>query len=279
MGRLPCCDKSNVKRGLWTAEEDAKVRAYVSENWPGNWTSVPKNAGLRRCGKSCRLRYTNYLRPDFKHDNFTSQEEELIISLHAAIGSRTHKDVKNHWNTKLRKKLCGMGIDPVTHRPCQMYEALVNTSEAECSNTINGEVSREKENEFFNDHIVLATNQVEGTHPQDSVEVTSQILAVTPLINGDEWRTIEKKKKTKKHVQRSPGKIDDPTLAMMKKVFSLARKKVKHLDGYIKEIWDERMGQTFACIHCGTFFREFDKAQKHVSKDHSALAKQFSKGK
>ncbi|KAF9607373.1 hypothetical protein IFM89_034139 [Coptis chinensis] len=87
MGRLPCCDKSNVKRGLWTAEEDAKILAYVSENGLGYWTSVPKKAGLRRSGKSCRLRYTNYLRPDLKHDNFTPQEE-LIINLHASIGSR-----------------------------------------------------------------------------------------------------------------------------------------------------------------------------------------------
>ena len=46
------------------------------------------HAGLKRCGKSCRLRWTNYLRPDLKHDNFTPQEEDLIIKLHAAIGSR-----------------------------------------------------------------------------------------------------------------------------------------------------------------------------------------------
>ena len=46
------------------------------------------NAGLNRCGKSCRLRWTNYLRPDLKHDSFTPQEEDLIVNLHKAIGSR-----------------------------------------------------------------------------------------------------------------------------------------------------------------------------------------------
>ncbi|KAL2335574.1 hypothetical protein Fmac_016787 [Flemingia macrophylla] len=128
MGRPPCCDKSNVKRGLWTPEEDAKILAYVSNHGTGNWTLVPKKAGLNRCGKSCRLRWTNYLRPDLKHDSFTPQEEELIINLHGAIGSRwsliakrlpgrTDNDVKNYWNTKLRKKLMKMGIDPVTHKP------------------------------------------------------------------------------------------------------------------------------------------------------------------
>ncbi|KAJ7970928.1 MYB transcription factor [Quillaja saponaria] len=128
MGRPPCCDKLNVKRGLWTAEEDAKIVAYVSNHGIGNWTLVPKKAGLNRCGKSCRLRWTNYLRPDLKHDSFTTQEEEHIINLHKAIGSRwsliakelpgrTDNDVKNYWNTKLRKKLVKMGIDPVTHKP------------------------------------------------------------------------------------------------------------------------------------------------------------------
>ncbi|XP_057825217.1 transcription factor MYB35 isoform X2 [Cryptomeria japonica] len=128
MGRTPCCDKNNVKKGPWTAEEDAKLLAYITINGTGNWTSIPNKAGLRRCGKSCRLRWTNYLRPDLKHESFTSEEEQLILNLHAAIGSRwsliaaqlpgrTDNDVKNHWNTRLRKKLCEMGIDPVTHRP------------------------------------------------------------------------------------------------------------------------------------------------------------------
>ncbi|KAK9741978.1 hypothetical protein RND81_03G140900 [Saponaria officinalis] len=128
MGRPPCCDKANVKRGLWTAEEDAKILAYVSTHGTGNWTQVPKKAGLNRCGKSCRLRWTNYLRPDLKHEEFTEHEEQLIIQYHAAIGSRwsliakqlpgrTDNDVKNYWNTKLKKKLSKLGIDPVTHKP------------------------------------------------------------------------------------------------------------------------------------------------------------------
>ncbi|KAK7304576.1 hypothetical protein VNO77_42458 [Canavalia gladiata] len=86
------------------------------------------NIGLKRCGKSCRIRWTNYPRSDLKQDNFTTQEEDLIIKLHAAIGSRwsiiaqqlpgrTDNDVKNYWNTKLKKKLSQMGIDPVTHKP------------------------------------------------------------------------------------------------------------------------------------------------------------------
>ncbi|WCJ27189.1 MYB-like transcription factor 4 [Euphorbia peplus] len=121
--RPPCCGKLNVKKEeVWTPEEDAKVVANVSKHGTRNWIDLPKKAGPKKCGKSCRLR------PDLKHANFTAHEEELIIRLHSAIGSRwsvialrlpgrTDKDVKNCWNTKLKKKLVERGIDPWTHRP------------------------------------------------------------------------------------------------------------------------------------------------------------------
>ncbi|RZC93203.1 hypothetical protein C5167_029179 [Papaver somniferum] len=161
MGRPPCCDKTNVKRGLWTAEEDAKILAYVSRHGTGNWTAVPKKAGLKRCGKSCRLRWTNYLRPDLKHDTFTPQEEELIIRLHATIGSRwslianqlpgrTDNDVKNFWNTKLRKKLQEMGIDPVTHKPIsQIIIDYGNISGLPNKTTRFGSLNRDLRNAFM----------------------------------------------------------------------------------------------------------------------------------
>ncbi|KAH9547748.1 hypothetical protein CY35_11G051500 [Sphagnum magellanicum] len=128
MGRAPCCEKDNVKRGPWTPEEDAKLLACIAQHGTGSWRTLPKKAGLQRCGKSCRLRWTNYLRPDLKHGRFTDHEENLIVNLHAALGSRwsliaaqlpgrTDNDVKNYWNTRLKKKLCEMGIDPITHKP------------------------------------------------------------------------------------------------------------------------------------------------------------------
>ncbi|GAU21034.1 hypothetical protein TSUD_132460 [Trifolium subterraneum] len=128
MVRSSSCEKNSVvKSSVWIADEDAKTPTFVSEHGSGNWTSVPKKTGVKRCGKSCRLRLSSYV-PDLKHDNFTSEEEDLIVKLHAAIGSRwsiiaqqlpgrTDNDVKNNWNTKLKKKLSQMGIDPVTHKP------------------------------------------------------------------------------------------------------------------------------------------------------------------
>jgi transcription factor MYB, plant len=44
--------------------------------------------GLLRCGKSCRLRWINYLRPDLKRGNFTAEEEETIIKLHGLLGNK-----------------------------------------------------------------------------------------------------------------------------------------------------------------------------------------------
>ncbi|XP_008780601.1 myb-related protein 306-like [Phoenix dactylifera] len=116
MGRPPCCDKVGVKKGPWTPEEDIILVSYIQEHGPGNWRAVPTNTGLMRCSKSCRLRWTNYLRPGIKRGNFTDQEEKLIIHLQALLGNRwaaiasylperTDNDIKNYWNTHLKKKL------------------------------------------------------------------------------------------------------------------------------------------------------------------------------
>lgn len=128
MGRAPCCDKNGLKKGPWTPEEDQKLIDYIQKYGYGNWRTLPKNAGLQRCGKSCRLRWTNYLRPDIKRGRFSFEEEETIIQLHSILGNkwsaiaarlpgRTDNEIKNYWNTHIRKRLLRMGIDPVTHSP------------------------------------------------------------------------------------------------------------------------------------------------------------------
>ncbi|XP_058728701.1 transcription factor MYB36-like [Vicia villosa] len=116
MGRTPCCDKEQVKRGPWSPDEDAKLKSYIEiHGTVENWISLPKKADLKRCGKSCRLRWLNYLRPNIKHGGFTEEEDTIICTLYSQIGSRwsviasklhgrTDNDVKNYWNTKLKKK-------------------------------------------------------------------------------------------------------------------------------------------------------------------------------
>ncbi|EYU28783.1 hypothetical protein MIMGU_mgv1a021817mg, partial [Erythranthe guttata] len=170
MGRSPCCDKVGMKKGVWTPEEDNKLFTYMQQHGHGNWRDLPLKAGLQRCGKSCRLRWINYLRPDIKRGKFSFQEEQTIIQLHALLGNRylsfiytkkqipssklslvtfivfhmwhatrdrssqldvhdgqgyiaqhlpkrTDNEIKNYWNTNLKKRLAKMGIDPTTHKP------------------------------------------------------------------------------------------------------------------------------------------------------------------
>ncbi|XP_047326538.1 transcription factor RAX3-like [Impatiens glandulifera] len=119
MGRAPCCDKANVKKGPWSPEEDARLKSYIEQNGTGgNWIALPQKIGLKRCGKSCRLRWLNYLRPNIKHGGFSEEEDNIICSLYISIGSRwsiiaaqlpgrTDNDIKNYWNTRLKKKLLG----------------------------------------------------------------------------------------------------------------------------------------------------------------------------
>ncbi|CAM0945529.1 unnamed protein product [Alopecurus aequalis] len=139
MGRSPCCEKeAGLKKGPWTPEEDQKLLAHIEQHGHGCWRSLPAKAGLRRCGKSCRLRWTNYLRPDIKRGKFTLQEEQSIIQLHALLGNRwsaiathlpkrTDNEIKNYWNTHLKKRLAKMGIDPVTHKPRADADAVASS--------------------------------------------------------------------------------------------------------------------------------------------------------
>ncbi|XP_058072310.1 transcription factor MYB86-like [Magnolia sinica] len=121
-----CCSKQKVKRGLWSPEEDEKLVRYITTHGHSCWSSVPKNAGLQRCGKSCRLRWINYLRPDLKRGSFSAQEERIIIDVHRILGNRwaqiakhlpgrTDNEVKNFWNSCIKKKLLAQGLDPKTH--------------------------------------------------------------------------------------------------------------------------------------------------------------------
>ena len=88
-----------LKKGPWTSAEDAILIDYVKKHGEGNWNAVQKHSGLFRCGKSCRLRWANHLRPDLKKGAFTPEEENRIIELHATMGNkwaRMAAEVGNH---------------------------------------------------------------------------------------------------------------------------------------------------------------------------------------
>ncbi|XP_078446784.1 transcription factor MYB61-like [Wolffia australiana] len=128
MGVHPRSAKQKLRKGLWSPEEDEKLLRHVLAHGHGCWSAVPKLAGLQRCGKSCRLRWMNYLRPDLKRGAFSPDEENRVIELHALLGNRwaqiaaqlpgrTDNEIKNFWNSTIKKRLRRRGIDPATHKP------------------------------------------------------------------------------------------------------------------------------------------------------------------
>nr|XP_029116897.1 transcription factor MYB63-like [Elaeis guineensis] len=145
-GRKPCCENVGLKKGPWTPAEDAKLIAYIQKHGHENWRALPKQAGLLRCGKSCRLRWINYLRPDIKRGNFTKEEEETIIRLHGLMGNkwskiasclpgRTDNEIKNVWNTHIKKRLAPKGSkssDPSTNKTKDPPSSPSNSNNISC---------------------------------------------------------------------------------------------------------------------------------------------------
>ncbi|KAF5742479.1 transcription factor GAMYB-like [Tripterygium wilfordii] len=142
------CGRSSIggvvlKKGPWTSAEDAILIDYVKKHGEGNWNAVQKHLGLLRCGKSCRLRWANHLRPNLKKGAFTQEEEQLIIELHAKMGNkwarmaahlpgRTDNEIKNYWNTRIkRRQRAGLPLYP----PEVFLQAL---QESQLGHNING---------------------------------------------------------------------------------------------------------------------------------------------
>ncbi|CAM9903506.1 unnamed protein product, partial [Ectocarpus sp. 12 AP-2014] len=75
-----------VKRGLWTKEEDQKLKE-VAAAMEYKWSHVAKLMGGRTY-KQCRERYTNYLKEGLNVGPWTKEEDQLLLSMHAKVGNK-----------------------------------------------------------------------------------------------------------------------------------------------------------------------------------------------
>ncbi|XP_052210153.1 transcription factor MYB114-like [Diospyros lotus] len=116
----PMKGEGAYSKGAWTAEEDRKLAEFIEVHGAKKWKTVAIKSGLNRCGKSCRLRWLNYLRPNIKRGNISHEEEDLILRLHKLLGNRwsliagrlpgrTDNEIKNYWNSHLSKKINQQG--------------------------------------------------------------------------------------------------------------------------------------------------------------------------
>ncbi|KAJ0100777.1 hypothetical protein Patl1_05757 [Pistacia atlantica] len=140
-----------LKKGPWTSAEDAILIDYVKKHGEGNWNAVQKNSGLFRCGKSCRLRWANHLRPNLKKGAFTQEEEQLIVELHAKMGNkwarmaahlpgRTDNEIKNYWNTRIkRRQRAGLPLYP----PEVSFQALQESQNQNIGAINNGDTGHQ----------------------------------------------------------------------------------------------------------------------------------------
>ncbi|KAL4017137.1 hypothetical protein IC575_024812 [Cucumis melo] len=149
--------------------------------------------GLERCGKSCRLRWINYLRPDLKRGMFSQQVEDLIISLHEVLGNkwaqiaaqlpgRTNNEIKNFWNSCLKKKLMKQGIDPATHKPLE--ENMEAIKDEKKNSTYNNEKPKMEAIHHHHHHLhgnISKINEESSQHFVNKIEFDS----LSSYLNGE----------------------------------------------------------------------------------------------
>lgn len=125
--RSPNEEDSELRKGPWTLDEDTLLIHYIANHGEGHWNSLAKCAGLKRTGKSCRLRWLNYLKPDIKRGNLTPQEQLMILELHSKWGNRwskiaqhlpgrTDNEIKNYWRTRVQKQARQLNIESNSKR-------------------------------------------------------------------------------------------------------------------------------------------------------------------
>ncbi|XVF77411.1 hypothetical protein PTKIN_Ptkin14bG0040800 [Pterospermum kingtungense] len=185
-----------LKKGPWTAAEDAVLADYVRTHGEGNWNAVQKNTGLARCGKSCRLRWANHLRPNLKKGSFSPEEERIIVELHAKMGNkwarmatqlpgRTDNEIKNYWNTRVkRRQRQGLPLYPPDIQPLysqhQHHHSTPTTPLLSPSNTPTSSFSFQTTPTTTTTTMSLHSSMLTPLHPLHIPRSESQPLLCNP---------------------------------------------------------------------------------------------------
>uniref|UniRef100_A0A1J3FTC9 Transcription factor MYB23 n=1 Tax=Noccaea caerulescens TaxID=107243 RepID=A0A1J3FTC9_NOCCA len=189
--------EQEYKKGLWTVEEDKILMDYVQTHGQGHWNRIAKKTGLKRCGKSCRLRWMNYLSPNVNRGNFTDQEEDLIIRLHKLLGNRwsliakrvpgrTDNQVKNYWNTHLSKKL-GPGDHSSAAKPAYDSETPPSLVLTTTTSSSYQEITDEKVSTLSFDTLVDESRLKPKPKPVRSIQTSVDVAATVPNLFDTFW--------------------------------------------------------------------------------------------
>ncbi|KAL6642163.1 hypothetical protein ACP70R_020344 [Stipagrostis hirtigluma subsp. patula] len=189
--------RKKMRKGLWSPDEDERLYSHITNYGVGTWSSVAELAGLKRSGKSCRLRWMNYLQPDLRKDPISKQEEDLIISLQKLLGNRwsaiaarmpgrTDNEIKNYWNSRIRKRLQKKSTDG--HKSPEVWKSEegsdCNTDRSTTTSRDNAADHRYPRLPIFRCQLPLAAD------PAAHGEQTAQSFSV-PLRNSKEIDLVE----------------------------------------------------------------------------------------
>eukprot|EP00249_Psilotum_nudum_P004435 c17960_g1_i1 orf=1-1347(-) len=234
---MPSASTGLKRKGSWTAEEDALLRRYIERFGTEDcWRNVPDKAGLMRSGKSCRMRWINYLRPDVKHGSITAEEEDLIARLHKLLGNRwsliagrlpgrTDNEIKNFWKCHVRKKhtMTDPGSGTCKRRRTgdnrDMFDVLASPSKrnsfkvAGVDEMVTASVIREVcDRNIWNNNINRPSKLFHDRTPEcDSIPVTSipqQNSEITSCREFMEWSCESSQRQVG---NCTPKRLSDPT--------------------------------------------------------------------
>ncbi|XP_058073628.1 transcription factor MYB83-like [Magnolia sinica] len=197
-------DNSHIKKlrkGLWSPEEDDKLMNYMLRNGQGCWSDVARNAGLQRCGKSCRLRWINYLRPDLKRGAFSSHEQDLIIHLHSILGNRwsqiaarlpgrTDNEIKNFWNSTIKKRLRNSSASSPKHsdssEPREVVGGLISIHDHDimtmCMDSSSSSSSLSSSSSSTSAHAMTLSNRFHPLPAFDMAGLAADYFQVPPCL-------------------------------------------------------------------------------------------------